>query len=481
MENKPIETRSRSSGVLPSRSTILREFNMFNKARLEERKKNVLNTSALNKSVVFKRKEFYTPNISPRLLNKTQIGIRNVETPNRLNQSQNVNLPIKETSLRGNNDPHAFARAIHLEPKLTNNSHLSLQNKQRKEKIKIYEESSVVELPSVNKSKRKAIKEAVSRNQSPLSNSVPEIRQVNIASKIPVRCAYLTKTGVSAGKTKANNQDAFILKYKFGQVFNQILLGVLDGHGIEGHLVSNFIKRVLPIEIESNSPPEVITNSHIPTEELHSKLKESITKGFLAANVDLSQNKTIDSKFSGTTVNLVLIRGKFCICANAGDSRAIIGRYENNRWTPIPLSNDHKPEVESERIRIEKYGGRVEPYSEIAGQFLGPQRVWLKNSQIPGLAMTRSLGDFIASQVGVIPDPEIKIHEMTKSDKFIVLATDGVWEFVSNEECVNLVGRFYREGIPESACNALMERALNYWKNIDQVVDDITIIVAYIK
>ena len=61
-------------------------------------------------------------------------------------------------------------------------------------------------------------------------------------------------------------------------------------------------------------------------------------------------------------------------------------------------------------------------------------RVWIKEDSIPGLAMSRAFGDKIASTVGVIAHPEIKEWTFTKEDKFVVLASDGIWEFISNEE-----------------------------------------------
>lgn len=58
--------------------------------------------------------------------------------------------------------------------------------------------------------------------------------------------------------------------------------------------------------------------------------------------------------------------------------------------------------------------------------------MWLADEDIPGLAMSRSFGDIVASQAGVICEPEILSFELTEEDKFIVLASDGVWEFLDN-------------------------------------------------
>lgn len=79
----------------------------------------------------------------------------------------------------------------------------------------------------------------------------------------------------------------------------------------------------------------------------------------------------------------------------------------NNQFALKELSIDQKPDSESEYKRIISSGGRVEPFKDYEGNPLGPARVWMKNENIPGLAMARSFGDYIASQVGVIADPEV--------------------------------------------------------------------------
>ena len=101
--------------------------------------------------------------------------------------------------------------------------------------------------------------------------------------------------------------------------------------------------------------------------------------------------------------------------------------------------------------RIENNGGRVAWYKDAKGNNVGPPRVWLKTGSVPGLAMSRSLGDLVATYAGVIHKPEIKHYQIGPNDKAIVLATDGVWEFLSNR----LVTKLWIESIkncdPEAA------------------------------
>jgi len=62
----------------------------------------------------------------------------------------------------------------------------------------------------------------------------------------------------------------------------------------------------------------------------------------------------------------------------------------------------------------------------------GPQRIWNKKMDTPGLAMSRSIGDFFAHTLGCICDPEISSKEIEDEFNIIVLATDGVWEVLTN-------------------------------------------------
>lgn len=97
------------------------------------------------------------------------------------------------------------------------------------------------------------------------------------------------------------------------------------------------------------------------------------------------------------------------------------------------LTTDHKPESPEEAKRIQAMGGRVAQAQDIRGRFSGPSRVWLKNANSPGLAMSRSLGDCIAHSVGCSCEPELTYTVLTPEDKIILLASDGIWEFMTNQ------------------------------------------------
>lgn len=78
--------------------------------------------------------------------------------------------------------------------------------------------------------------------------------------------------------------------------------------------------------------------------------------------------------------------------------------------------------------------------------------------------MTRSFGDQAAAEVGVIADAEILEMNLLESDKFIVIASDGVWEFLSNDEVVNLVMPHYLNNSAEKAAETLVREAIKRWR-----------------
>jgi len=87
--------------------------------------------------------------------------------------------------------------------------------------------------------------------------------------------------------------------------------------------------------------------------------------------------------------------------------------------------------------------GRIDSYRDNKGQALGPLRVWLKSEDVPGLAMSRSFGDSVAHSVGCTAIPEMNELKFTSDDKVVVIASDGVWEFLENIDVAKIVYPFY--------------------------------------
>ena len=95
--------------------------------------------------------------------------------------------------------------------------------------------------------------------------------------------------------------------------------------------------------------------------------------------------------------------------------------------------------------------------------------------------MTRSFGDRIAQTVGVISEPEIKEYTFNENDKFMLIASDGIWEFISSEECMGIIKSFYEKEQMKECCEYLYEESKKRWINNEESVDDITMILIYFE
>jgi len=145
------------------------------------------------------------------------------------------------------------------------------------------------------------------------------------------------------------------------------------------------------------------------------------------------------------------------------------------------ISEDHKPDLPEEKARIVNAGGRVFAVEYDDGVD-GPSRVWLGHMDVPGLAMSRSVGDVVAHTAGVSTEPEFFVRKIGHADRFLVSATDGLWEFMTDDEVVAMVAKIAMEtGSPKACVEALVEESNKRWMNNEQVIDDTTIAVAFLS
>ena len=218
------------------------------------------------------------------------------------------------------------------------------------------------------------------------------------------------------------------------------------------------------------------------------EVKEQLDKSFSRVTDGLFKSSGINLRFSGSTCVSVLIVGNKVFCANVGDSRAVLARKKESsggqnsfKMVGIPLNRDHKADEPDEQQRILSSGGRVAAYRDMNGNPLGPARVWHLHEDIPGLAMSRSFGDQAAAEVGVNAIPEITEMNLVEADKFMILASDGVWEFISNDQAVNIVMPHYNNNSAEKAAEALIREAMKRWQEEDTSIDDITCIIIFLN
>ena len=253
-------------------------------------------------------------------------------------------------------------------------------------------------------------------------------------------------------------------------------MSVCDGHGVEGHFVSRFVKKVLPEKMS-----KFLRNVPLLNTSIQHEVYNKITEAFLLTNRELVEEPDINSFFSGSTCVSVIFTPEKLICPNIGDSRAVLGRYIDNEWKAIELSRDHKPTETDEEQRILENNGRIQPFTDEDGEFVGPKRVWIQEDDVPGLAMSRSFGDRVAATVGVISAPEIKEMELCEDDKFMIIASDGIWEFIDSQECVEIVKDYYENNDMKGCSDYLYEISKERWLKEEEVIDDITLILVFFE
>jgi serine/threonine protein phosphatase PrpC len=261
------------------------------------------------------------------------------------------------------------------------------------------------------------------------------------------------------------NQDRGGIAYPYGNCPRTALFAVYDGHGQGGELVSQYALHEVQRRLERH-----------PTFSTH--LEKAFRETFTTVDESLRNEPMIEPFYAGTTACVALLQQNELTMANAGDSRTVMARRTKGndavRWEALDLTQDQNPDLPEEQARIVSQGGFVSapPAPGLSA------RVWLDAglTQI-GLAMARSIGDHAVATVGVIADPVVSRHTITAEDDFLILASDGVWEFLSSQQAVAIVGEHLERGATK-ACQALIEAAASRWHDEEgEYRDDITAIV----
>ncbi|KAM7499382.1 hypothetical protein LguiA_023796 [Lonicera macranthoides] len=220
----------------------------------------------------------------------------------------------------------------------------------------------------------------------------------------------------------------------------QAFFGVFDGHG--GVKAAEFAAKNMEINIRN----EV-------TKRSEEGIRDAIREGYLATDSQFLEEDVA----SGTCCVTAMIRNGNLIVSNAGDCRAVMSQG----GLAEALTVDHRPSRSDEKERIEHLGGYVDCC----------RGVW----RIQGsLAVSRGIGDRQLKQ-WVIAEPETRILSIRPECEFLILASDGLWDKVSNQEAVDLVRPLcigVHDPRPISACKKLAELSVARGSS-----DDISVLV----
>ncbi|TDH64860.1 hypothetical protein CCR75_001979 [Bremia lactucae] len=262
----------------------------------------------------------------------------------------------------------------------------------------------------------------------------------------------------------------------------QSFFAVYDGHG--GDEASSFLSDVLHHSLitaffmHTSELKPLLT---MTIEELQSIIMKRLTNAF--ERTDEEFLRTSDRPQAGSTATTVFVAGKYLFVANVGDSRTVLSR----NGTAERLSNDHKPSRTDEAQRIRETGGFV-----IHGRIMGELAVSRAFGDAPFKSFdlveplvddidTKARNEYNSQELPVnpndilkgplvIPTPEFTVTELTDECEFVMLASDGLYDVLKDQEAVDFVRRKLVElKDVQRAVEALIEYAIFHQRSTDNV------------
>ena len=298
------------------------------------------------------------------------------------------------------------------------------------------------------------------------------------------KCKYKSIAGKDSYGNRKINQDLYLVQINFINIEGFNLYGVLDGHGENGHKVAIFTRDFIIDKLTSFFNKHKVDSLF----EIYPLLKKnnfSIIKDIYQEIDNELLNQNFNSNFSGTTCIIVFQIGDKLICSNVGDSRAILiytSKIEDKDLSSTKiyeLSYDQKPDIPKEKKRIYSMGGIVDQMLDNKGKRNGPFRVWDGNNNYPGLAMSRSIGDLKGKKCGLISEPEIIEYNLDQRSKYMVICSDGVWEFLNNEDIMKIGIEYYLKNNIDEYLDKIIKVSEFWWEKEDTMRDDITAVIVF--
>mmetsp|Transcript_31095 Transcript_31095/g.62040 ORF Transcript_31095/g.62040 Transcript_31095/m.62040 type:complete len:574 (+) Transcript_31095:78-1799(+) len=285
----------------------------------------------------------------------------------------------------------------------------------------------------------------------------------------------------------ADNANATTATSKKVYTHRALLMGIFDGHGGSGHNVAHHVALELPRVFATKMQQG---NFLTIDAQFDDKIAQVLKQTFLVVD----GNEPVKGE-GGCTASTAFYPGfgTKVYLANVGDSTTLIVRYNKStgKSTIVHQNRKDKPHLDDERQRIEKAGGQVYiPTSLlISDESKETSRVYIPsaNGMQLALAMSRSIGDFDGKVVGLISEPIVSIwdvqqyqreHQFSQglsqdSEWFVVIASDGIYDVIPEEEVVDRLGKslyhFTMEGgvtkttNPLVTCEQLIRKASRAW------------------
>mmetsp|Transcript_98461 Transcript_98461/g.301208 ORF Transcript_98461/g.301208 Transcript_98461/m.301208 type:complete len:411 (-) Transcript_98461:91-1323(-) len=280
---------------------------------------------------------------------------------------------------------------------------------------------------------------------------------------------YACRKGRKPGGRAPPNQDSWCV-HRVPQ--GVTAYGVFDGHGEKGHLISDYVKQVLPRSVVQSVQSCEPSDADAQVGKVQACFQQVQKSLYAKPHLAVQQ--------SGTTATLVLHdrENSRLLVSHVGDSTAVVVKSKvgtAHEMEGIALTRDHKLTLPDEKERIERHG-RI--------MFDGYcHRVNKKHGVGPGLNMSRSLGDGVAHRLcGVSDEPEVTQYKLSSQDQALLVCSDGIWEVISPQEAADVV-KDYGPWQSMDAARKLADMAVARWMagTQGQMMDDITVVLAFLQ
>ncbi|XP_071719588.1 probable protein phosphatase 2C 24 [Rutidosis leptorrhynchoides] len=244
------------------------------------------------------------------------------------------------------------------------------------------------------------------------------------------------------------------------QTSNIHYFGVYDGHGCS-HVARRCKDRLhLLVKEELNKDVDESTDWKNGMERSFSRMDEEVVIwNQQATSHDCKCELHAPESYGvGSTAVVAVVTPDKIVVANCGDSRAVLCR----NGKPVPLSVDHKPDRPDELSRIQAAGGRV---------------LYWEGARVCGvLAMSRAIGDNYLKPY-VTSEPEVTVTDRTEDDEFLILASDGLWDVVSNETACGLASMCLKGNGPSAKMKCPPVNDVPEYTNSDGVCSDASLLL----
>lgn len=345
-------------------------------------------------------------------------------------------------------------------------------------------------------------------NDNKIKNKTENVKKkqnqqfVKISNNISMEIKFINLAGVNKGQSKINQDSVLINKFK-SKDKTFYIFAVFDGHGKNGHHVSKYLKSNFTSLLKYQSdkePGHVFNPASMPKllkncctyldkkiVELDSRKSSHRSSRTSYGSINSTQ-MPFDASLSGSTCSMIILTNNMLWSLSIGDSKSIL-IFQNIISSPrpslgyysYPISKIHSTDNLDEIRRVKKQGGVVKRATNYMYEPYGPLRVWNSKGKMPGLQVTRSFGDLIGKNCGVSAVPDILDLRIKDNTKAMIIATDGLWDMVSERRAIEVIKENGSLKEINKAIIDLRNYCVNKWKKTHNEIrqDDISIILVY--